>query len=157
MERKWLNLPIPEKIETVLAWAGLERKQLAALLGVSIPTVTSWIKGNTRPQKEHLKKIDALLLECLKTEPACERSWKQQLPELLEYFGTAEMLAAAFGDMKAQTVTNWFEKGVEPQPRNKYRIDKLYRATCRLPRRKQLQVYQPPKREKIVIPWTTRR
>ena len=52
-----------EKLQTIQKHADVTQTQLAEMLGVSFPTLNSWINEKSTPRKKALEKIDSLYIE----------------------------------------------------------------------------------------------
>lgn len=55
---------IDQKLKIIMQTAGLTQEKLAQKIGVSFPTVNSWINNKSIPHKSRQKAIDAIYLEC---------------------------------------------------------------------------------------------
>ena len=50
-------------IKTIQKYADVTQTQLAEMLGVSFPTLNSWINGKSNPRRKALEKIDSIYIE----------------------------------------------------------------------------------------------
>lgn len=56
-------MTVTQKLQLIQKYSGKTQEELARLLGVSFPTVNSWINGKSQPRKKALEKIHSLYLE----------------------------------------------------------------------------------------------
>lgn len=56
-------MEITQKLQRIQKYSGKTQEELARDLGVSFPTLNSWINGKSEPRAKATEKIDALYIE----------------------------------------------------------------------------------------------
>lgn len=59
-EEEIYQASVPEKLGAIISRLGLSKKGLSLILGVSRPTLYSWLEDASSPEKQSMKQIDAI-------------------------------------------------------------------------------------------------
>lgn len=151
------TVSIGEKIRLILGVKRWSQKEFAKEIGVSPAMIPWWINGRFVPNEEKMPLLEQFYQEAYESEMPPIHEMVQRLYHKYEedWGHLANILGAHNGDV----VRNWAIGKTRPRPHYLKQIDAVYLYTFGKPKKKKdpLPIAPPRKREKIVIPWTTRR